>query len=163
MKGTEAAIAFDFFNEVGIVSQLSSALFNRILPDGVHVAHFSILNHMVRLGDGRTPQQLASALQVTKATMTHSVGVLSRHGFIRIEPHPSDGRSKVVYLTDAGRAFREQAITEVFRVFSSILKPEDLETMQAALPALRAIRKLLDENREPPLADTKLHQLEEAP
>ena len=104
---------FEFFNEIGIISQLSSALFSRTMPHGVHVAHFSILNHMVRLGDGRTPVQLASAFQLTKATMTHSLGVLEKAGFVRIEPNPQDGRSKLVHLTAEGRAFREEAIQSV--------------------------------------------------
>ena len=63
MNDASPAPIFEFFNEIGIISQLSSALFSRTLPDGLHVSHFSILNHMVRLGDGRTmtvDQQLST-------------------------------------------------------------------------------------------------------
>ncbi|WP_223385520.1 MarR family winged helix-turn-helix transcriptional regulator [Oricola cellulosilytica] len=144
----DPALPFDFFNEIGIISQLSSTMFKKCLPSGVHVAHFAILNHMVRLGDGRTPHQLAAALQVTKATMTHSLGVLSARGFVRIVPHPTDGRSKRVYLTANGRAFREEAIAAVVNVFAHILHTEDLRTIDTVLPGLRSIRKLLDANRE---------------
>ena len=138
---------FEFFNEIGIISQLSSALFSRTMPHGVHVAHFSILNHMVRLGDGRTPVQLASAFQLTKATMTHSLGVLEKAGFVRIEPNPQDGRSKLVHLTYEGRAFREEAIQSVRPAFQPILEKLDPEFLKSLIPHLRRVRQALDEAR----------------
>jgi DNA-binding MarR family transcriptional regulator len=138
---------FAFFNEIGIIAQLSSTLFNRSLPDGLSVAHFSILNHLVRLGDGRTPLQLASAFQVTKATMSHSIDVLSRRGFVRIEKHPDDGRSKLVFLTEAGRAFRERAIEKVIGALAGIMGELDADAMANMLPRLRAVREVLDRNR----------------
>jgi DNA-binding MarR family transcriptional regulator len=138
---------FAFFNEIGIIAQLSATLFNRSLPDGLSVAHFSILNHMVRLGDGRTPQQLASAFQVTKATMSHSIDVLSRRGFVRIEKHPDDGRSKLVFLTRAGRAFRERAIKQATDSLAGLMGELDFDAMATMLPRLRAVREVLDRNR----------------
>jgi DNA-binding MarR family transcriptional regulator len=138
---------FAFFNEIGIIAQLSATLLNRSLPDGLSVAHFSILNHMVRLGDGRTPLQLASAFQVTKATMSHSIDVLSRRGFVRVAPHPDDGRSKMVYLTRAGRAFRNRAIVKATGVIAGLMHKLDADAMTAMLPALRKIREVLDESR----------------
>ena len=79
-KEQAGAQVFGFFNEIGIVSQLASALFTRLIPLGLHLSHFIVLNHLARLGDGRTPLQIANALQVTKATMTHTLAVLGRHG-----------------------------------------------------------------------------------
>jgi DNA-binding MarR family transcriptional regulator len=138
---------FAFFNEIGIIAQLSSTLLNRSLPDGLSTAHFSILNHMVRLGDGRTPLQLASAFQVTKATMSHSIDVLSRRGFVRIEAHPDDGRSKLVFLTRAGRAFRDRAIAKATAALSRFTGELDTGAMLDMLPRLRAVREVLDRNR----------------
>lgn len=37
------AAVFAFFNEVGIIQQLSRALFEARLPDGLTVPHFSVL------------------------------------------------------------------------------------------------------------------------
>ena len=67
---------FGFFTEIGIINQLSTALFAKSLPNGVHPSHFSILNHLARRGDGTPPLRIASAMQVTKNTMTHSLNVL---------------------------------------------------------------------------------------
>lgn len=139
---------FQFFNEVGIINQLASALFTRHLPAGVHVSHFAIVNHMVRMGDGRTPLQLARAMQVTKATMSHSLTVLQGRGFIRVEPHPEDGRAKVVVLTDAGRAFRSEAIEQLEAAMRPIARDADLAGVASAMPVLRQIRTLLDKERD---------------
>ena len=115
----------------------------------VHPSHFAIILHLVRLGDGKTPQLLASAMEVSKATMSHSLTVLERRGFIEIRPCAEDARSKLVYMTDAGREFHDQAIAVSARTFGSFLKDEHRQVMAGATPALVTIRKLLDQNREP--------------
>lgn len=141
------ATFFAFFNEIGIIGQLSRALFEARLPDGLLTAHFSVVNHMVRLGDGRTPLELATAFQVPKTTMTHMIAVLERHGFIDIRPNPADGRSKCVFLTDTGRAFREDAMRLLAPDIDRMAQVIDGDTVAALLPELERIRRYLDENR----------------
>ncbi|MEP2261681.1 MAG: MarR family transcriptional regulator, partial [Paracoccaceae bacterium] len=101
---------FGFFTEIGIINQLSTALLAQALPDGVHPSHFAILNHLTLRGDGKAPVKIASAMQVTKNTMTHSLKVLEERGYIDVKPDPKDGRAKLVYLTSKGQQFREGAI-----------------------------------------------------
>ena len=144
------ALIFGFFNEIGIVSQLGSALFTRLMPGGLHLSHFIVLNHLVRLGDGRTPVQIANALQVTKATMTHTVTVLTRHGFVEVVPNPDDGRSKLVRLTEAGRAFRDDAIARLAPALGFVADNLSVEEIGAVLPVLEKVRKLLDAERDNP-------------
>ncbi|MEO0637622.1 MAG: MarR family winged helix-turn-helix transcriptional regulator [Pseudomonadota bacterium] len=144
----DAAMVFQLFNEVGIISQLSSAMFNKRLPQGLHVSHFSVLNHMVRLGDGQTPVQLAGAFQVTKATMTHTLTVLSKGGFVRLEPNPADARSKLVFITDAGTELRNQSIAALAEPTRELIKLLNVEELREAVPVLERLRRTLDENRE---------------
>ena len=144
------ALIFGFFNEIGIVSQLGSALFTRLMPGGLHLSHFIVLNHLVRLGDGRTPVQIANALQVTKATMTHTVTVLTRHGFVEVVPNPDDGRSKLVRLTEAGRAFRDDAIARLAPALGFVADSVSVDEIGAVLPVLEKVRKLLDAERDNP-------------
>ena len=141
-------LAFAFFNEVGIIAQLSTTLLNRSLPQGLHSAHFAILNHLVRLGDGRTPLAIASAFQVTKGTMTHSLRVLADRGLVTLVPNPEDGRSKRVYLTPSGRAFREEAILALGPMLGRLEARLDLAAMAEMLPKLVEVRRMLDEDRE---------------
>ncbi len=141
---------FRLFNEIGILNQLSGALLLAHLPPGFAVGQFAVLNHLTRVQDGRTPLDLARAFQVPKTTMTHSLAVLERHGLVRLAPNPGDGRSKCVWLTDAGRGFRAQAIAG--------LGP-DLDRLEAAFPAARfaqvlpvleELRRVMDALRAPP-------------
>ncbi len=142
------SLIFAFMNEIGIISQLSTALFARTLPDGIHPSHFSVLNHLTRMGDGKTPVRIASAMQVTKATMTHTLKVLEDRGLIKVAPNPEDARGKVVFLTEAGRAFRNTAIEQLMARFAPLATEEHIEMMQRLLPELAAFRKYLDDNRQ---------------
>ncbi|MDW4499305.1 MarR family transcriptional regulator [Sulfitobacter sp. D35] len=138
---------FGFFNEIGIINQLSTTMLAKSLPDGIHPSHFSILNHLVRMGDGKSPLRIASAMQVTKNTMTHSLKVLQDRGYIGVEPNPDDGRGKLVYLTDAGRVFRDQAILRVTDAFGDVIGPDQLSIIRRIHGDLELIRAHLDRNR----------------
>lgn len=139
---------FSFFNEVGIIGQLSGSLFERRLPDGFLVSHFSVVNHLVRLGDGKTPLDLARAFQVPKTTMTHTLAGLDAAGFIRFAPNPRDGRSKCVMLTDAGRAFRDDAIARLAPDLAALSRAIPPDRVAAVLPLLAEIRGWLDAERD---------------
>ncbi len=147
-KNQRKQALFQLFNEVGIIYQLSTTLFNRRLPEGLHVSHFSVINHLCRLGDGCTPLALASAFQVTKATMTNTLNKLSGRGFIEVKPNPEDGRSKLVYLTVKGRDFREKAIQELAPTMDVLDKDLELERLLKILPELQELREYLDSHRE---------------
>ena len=138
---------FDVFNEIGIINQLSTTLFNRRLPDKLHVSHFAVLNHLVRLGDGRTPRELSTVFQVTKGTMSNTLNDLSSRGLIETRPHQSDKRSKLVFLTKAGKGFQYQAIEELLPTLKAIEKNIDVQALLACLPALRQLREVLDKSR----------------
>lgn len=139
--------AFQFFNEIGIIQQLATAAFQAKMPDGLHVSHFSVLNHLVRLKDGVTPLSIANAFQVSKGNMTNTLSVLSKRGLIRLAPHETDGRSKVVYLTGEGRIFQKQAIESLFPTIAALDEKVDWSRVIQIVPELERIRKVLDENR----------------
>ncbi len=138
---------FAFFNEVGIIHQLSSTLFQSRIPDGVTVAQFSILNHLIRVRDGQTPQALASAFQVPKTTMTHSLAGLVKRGFIEFRPHATDGRSKCVWLTGPGRTFRDQCIGALADDMKRLAPNLNIDDLIRMTPALADLRRVLDEDR----------------
>ena len=139
---------FSLFNEVGIISQLSESLFERRLPEGFLVSHFSVLNHLVRLGDGKTPLDLSRAFQVPKTTMTHTLARLESSGLVRFAPNPKDGRSKCVVLTEAGRAFRDEAIARLAPDLEAIGQAISPERVAALLPLLAEVRRWLDAERD---------------
>lgn len=118
------------------------------MPDGLHVSHFAVLNHLVRVRDGVTPLTIANAFQVTKGTMTNNLSVLSKRGLIRMVPHETDGRSKVVFLTDEGRDFQQKAIASLFPAIAKFDEKLDWERVINLVPELERIRKVLDDNRD---------------
>jgi DNA-binding MarR family transcriptional regulator len=73
MRDRSTRAIFRLFNEIGIIEQLSRALFEARLPKGVTRPHFSVLNHLMRVADGRTPLELARAFQVPKTTLSHTL------------------------------------------------------------------------------------------
>ena len=142
------ADVFMFFNEVGIINQLSRALFEARLPDGVTVQHFSVLNHLMRLGDGKTPLEIARAFQTPKASLTNTLAGLEKRQLIRMAPNPEDGRSKLVSLTEKGKAFRDEAIGSLLPDIAGLADKLDFQTITDLTPKLAEIRKVLDENRD---------------
>ena len=139
---------FQVFNEIGIIEQLSRAMFQARLPDGVLVTHFSVVNHLIRVEDGRTPLELARAFQVPKTTMTHTLAGLEKHGFVEMRPNPDDARSKRVWLTEKGRTFRDEAIASLTPDLHRLLGDISLEELNSLLPTLTKLRMILDEARD---------------
>lgn len=150
MPDSEMSDYFRLLNEIGIIGQLSRTLLEARLPPGFVAAQFAVLNHLVRMGDGRTPLAIAQAFQVPKNSMTHSLGVLERAGLIEMRPNPQDGRSKLVYITDAGRAFRQAAIEALAPDIARIAKAFPPDRVARLLPDLEALRKFLDADRDRP-------------
>jgi DNA-binding MarR family transcriptional regulator len=144
----EARLYFAFFNEIAIIAQLAGSLFERRLPGGFLVSHFAVLNHLVRLGDGKTPVDLARAFQVPKTTMTHTLSGLEKAGLIAFAPNPKDGRSKRVMLTGAGRAFRDDAVAALGPDLRGMGQAIPLARLMEALPLLEEVRRYLDAERD---------------
>jgi DNA-binding MarR family transcriptional regulator len=139
---------FALLNEVAIIEHLARNRLERVLPDGLRASHFVVLNHLVRLGDGRSPARIARAVQVERPAMTNTLQRLEARGLVRLAPHPRDGRGKLVFLTEAGRAAREAAVAAATAAIAPVAEGIDAAEMEAALPLLRRLRAALDRARE---------------
>jgi DNA-binding MarR family transcriptional regulator len=144
----DTLLAFSVFNEIGIIEQLSSNRFQRLLPDGVSLAGFTVLNHFVRLGKkDESPVNLARAFQVTKGAMTNTLARLEALGMIDVVADPDDGRAKRVSVTAKGVQTRDQAIATLAPDLEKILDEIGSEALKSALPVLKHLRAFLDGNR----------------
>ena len=63
----------------------------------------SVLSRLAK-GGPVSASDLAAAEQVRPQSMAATLGGIDRHGLIRREPDPYDGRRRLISLTDAGRA-----------------------------------------------------------
>jgi DNA-binding MarR family transcriptional regulator len=151
----DTRLLFAVFNEIAIIEQLARNRFERALPEGLLMPHFGVLNHLVRLGDGRSLAELARAFQVVKSAMTNTVQRLAARGLVEVRPDPEDGRGKRVYLTLEGRALRERSVAAVLPLCADILRVLDPASFAAALPFLSELRAMLDRGRGevPPVSD----------
>ena len=138
---------YQFFNEINIIAQLTSNEMARTLPHGLTVSQFSVLNWFLRVDDEATPGRLARAFQVSKGAMTNTLKRLDEKGFVAVMPDPASGRRKLVRITPAGRAARDESIAAMFPVLAEFTGTFDPGEVAAMLPRLAEIRQWLDERR----------------
>ena len=131
---------FALLNEVSIIEHLARNRLERALPDGLRASHFVVLNHLTRLGDGRSLARIARAVQVERPAMTNTIQKLAAR--------PKDGRGKRVFLTEAGRAARAAAVAVAEAAIAPVAPDITAEQIDAALPLLRRLRAALDAARE---------------
>ncbi len=139
---------FVFFNEIGIIEQLARTAFERVLPDGLKISHFAVLNHFVRLGGERSPARLARAFQVTKGAMTNTLQKLEARGLVEIRADPEDGRGKLVRISSAGRRARDAALAALAPELEEIAAHFAEDDFAEALPFLQEVREYLDHARD---------------
>ena len=141
--------AFVFINEASIIEHLSRTAAERVLPEGLSLAGFTVLNHMIRLGhERRAPAKIASAVQVTKGAMTGTLKRLEAEGWISVTADPDDGRGKVVMLTPEGRAIRETALSVLAQQLELVLRAVSEDELRQAIPVLQKVRAALDAARD---------------
>ncbi len=142
-------LAFKVFNEIGIIDQLATHAFTQVLPRGLSVAQFSVLNHFVRLGLAHeSPAQLASAFQVSRPTMSNTLARLERAGHVAIDQDPADGRAKRVSITAKGRAVREDCLERLAQPLSEMSEQVPRELLEELQPLLTKLRLILDRLRD---------------
>jgi DNA-binding MarR family transcriptional regulator len=130
-----------------IISQLGSTLFERVMPGGMTLAQFSVLNRFVRIEGPSSPLELARAFQVTKGTMTSTLRRLEARGWVTVRPDPGDGRAKCVAITASGRRARAQALAAI-QPLVVVMETAFAGRLAAALPLLIELRDYLDRRRD---------------
>lgn len=144
-RSSRHPVAFDFFLEVAVIDQLVSTEMERVLPEGLTMSSFSLLNHLVSKDGADSPARLARALQVTKGAVTALLKRLESRGLIALSPDPHDGRAKIVTLTAKGRQWRDEAVAALDPLLETFLQEFPEPDLAAALPLLRRVR--IDLNR----------------
>ena len=141
-RNDELAIAL--FGELFMADQLARNRISKALPKGMELSHFSVLNHLARLNEERTPAQLARAFHVTRGAMTNTLTKLEWAGHIHIRPDWDDARQKFVALSPAGRAARPAAVASVVPLIADVVTTLGGARVRAALPVGREGRHRLE-------------------
>ena len=145
MEDDGNSVAIALFSEVMATDQLVRARLGKVLPKGMEISHFSVLNHLGRVNQERTPAQLAQAFQVTRGAMTNTLSKLEWSGYIHVRPDWDDARRKLVSISPAGRQARDQALGSVTPVIKQVVETLGKDRVRGALPILREMRVKLSD------------------
>jgi DNA-binding MarR family transcriptional regulator len=137
-------LAVSLFGELFMADQLARNRVSKALPKGMELSHFSVLNHLARLNEERTPAQLARAFHVTRGAMTNTLTKLEWAGHVHIRPDWDDARQKFVAISPAGRAARDAAVAAVIPMIADVVQSLGPDKVRAVLPILREMRVKLE-------------------
>ncbi len=146
MSEPAETLAIALFAELFTVDQLARGLVSRVLPKGMELSHFSVLNHLAHLNGERTPAQLADAFHVTRGAMTNTLAKLEWAGHVHIRPDWDDARRKFVSISPSGRSARNAALAALGPVITDLVRDIGTERVRTALPVLRDLRQALGED-----------------
>lgn len=141
---TRNSLAVALFSEILTNDQLIRNRLTRVLPKGMEVSHFSVLNHLARLNDERSPAQLAKNFHVTRGAMTNTLSKLELAGYVHIRPDWDDARRKMVAISPAGRTARDAAISAIAPMISEMVADLGEDKVRATLPVMRELRGRLE-------------------
>ena len=139
-------LAVALFGELFMADQLARNRLSKVLPKGMELSHFGVLNHLARAREGRTPAQLARAFHVTRGAMTNTLARLEWAGHVHIRPDWDDARRKFVSISPSGRAARDAAVQAVAPVIAEVVAALGADRVRAVLPVLRELRARLEQD-----------------
>jgi DNA-binding MarR family transcriptional regulator len=116
---------------------------SRVLPKGMELSHFSVLNHLAWQKGEVTPAQLAKRFGVTRGAMSNTLKKLEWAGYIHLRPDWDDARRKMVDISAAGLHARDSALAAITPMINHVVEDLGEEQARAALPILREIRSKL--------------------
>ncbi len=139
------SLAVTLFSEIIAVDQLARGVLARVLPKGMELSHFSVLNHLRHAQGERTPAQLARTFHLTRGAMTNTLGKLEWAGWVHVRPDWDDARRKLVSISPSGVAARDAAVAAITPLVSEVVGRLGAERVRAVLPVLRELRGRLAE------------------
>lgn len=133
--------------DIGIINQLTTTAATRALAPELGMSEYSLLNHMMRRGDGETPTRLARAFQVSKPSMTATIGRLAAKRLVEMVDDADDARSKRLLMTDAGKAAWQVGQERLSKLKDDLFEGFDVTALLPHADAIAALRAHLDQQR----------------
>lgn len=144
MTDATKTLAILLFSEILGTDQILRTRLGKVLPKGMEISHFSVLNHLAWREVERSPAQLAETFHVTRGAMTNTLAKLEWAGYVHIRPDWDDARRKMVSISPSGRRARDSAVSAITPMIASVVEELGEEKVRAALPILRELRSQLD-------------------
>ena len=137
----ENSLAVSLFGEILALDQLVRARLAKVLPKGMELSHFSVLNQLSHTKIEKTPAQIAKSFRVTRGAITNTLNKLELSGYIHIRPDWDDARRKMVSISPAGIVARNNALVAVTPIINELISEMGEERLKAIVPILRDLRQ----------------------
>ena len=137
----ENSLAVSLFGEILALDQLVRNRLAKVLPKGMELSHFSVLNQLSHTKIERTPAQIAKSFRVTRGAITNTLSKLELSGYIHVRPDWDDARRKMVSISPAGMVARNNALTAVTPIINELVSEMGEERLKAIVPILRELRQ----------------------
>ena len=140
----DSSLAVPLFGEILALEQLVRNRLAKVLPKGMELSHFSVLNQLSHTKIERTPAQIARSFRVTRGAITNTLNKLELSGYIHVRPDWEDARRKMVSISPAGMVARNNALTAVTPIIEDLARDVGEERLKAIVPILRELRQKLE-------------------
>ena len=140
----ENSLAVQLFGEILALDQLVRNRLAKVLPKGMELSHFSVLNQLSHTKIERTPAQIAKSFRVTRGAITNTLNKLELSGYIHVRPDWEDARRKMVSISLAGMVARNNALAAVTPIIEDLARDMGEERLKAIVPILRELRLKLE-------------------
>ena len=145
MSNSDDPLSIALFSEVFMADQLARNRLSRALPKGMEISHFSVLNHLARSNEEKTPAQLARLFHVTRGAMSNTLGRLEWAGHIHVRPDWDDARRKMISISPSGRRAREAALAAIAPILRDTVSEIGADRVRQALPIIREMRVRMED------------------
>ena len=140
----ENSLAVPLFGEILALDQLVRNRLAKVLPKGMELSHFSVLNQLSHTKIERTPAQIAKSFRVTRGAITNTLNKLELSGYIHVRPDWEDARRKRISISPAGMVARNNALAAVTPIIEDFARDIGEERLKAIVPILRELRQTLE-------------------
>ena len=143
MPSSPDSTAISVLSEILVLDQIARGRLAKVLPKGMELSHFSVLNHLAHVNSERSPAELARVFNVTRGAMTNTLGKLEAAGHVHIRPDWDDARRKFVSISASGRMARDSALQAAGPVLSELGSAVNADSLKETLSVLRDMRRAL--------------------
>lgn len=140
-------LAVALFSELLTLDQLTRASVAKVMPKGMELSHFMVLNHLAQTHVEKSPGQLAKSFHLTRGAMTNTLNKLEWAGWVHVRPDWDDARRKMVAISPSGQAARDAAIAGIAPVIADMVTQVGEDKVRATLPVLRALRGQMSDDK----------------
>jgi DNA-binding MarR family transcriptional regulator len=132
------------FTLLGAASSIHDFIESRLATVGLSVPRLAALQRLVDAGGSLPLGQLADRLACVKSNVTQLVDRLEADGLVTRSPDPEDKRSRLAFITEAGRQIHQDGARIQRQVEEELFAPlsvEDSARLSEIILKLKSVSK----------------------